>query len=242
MRGTFAGVIASVAQATFFLNSTFADVPIAVIDSTDRGWYDVEGDHAPTNISYALGDWRGPDCQPSTGCHNDFRNFFVFDLSRVTQKITSATLALTVHNQPPGYNSSDLSESYELHDVSTPIALLVTGNGGLAAHADLGTGSVYGRRKITAADKGSIIEIALNSSAIAEMNASDGLFGIGGSLTTLDDLPNTEFIFGGSHLLNPRSVSQLRLTLVPEPSSLLLCLAGIIAAQLRRNRRRPRRS
>ena len=39
---------------------------------------------------------------------------------------------------------------------------------------------------MTAADMGSVVEITLNSAAIAALDAATGLIGIGGSLTTLD--------------------------------------------------------
>ena len=48
---------------------------------------------------------------------------------------------------------------------------------------------------MTAADNGSVVEITLNSSAIAALDAATGLIGIGGSLTTLDGLANDEHTF-----------------------------------------------
>jgi hypothetical protein len=187
------------------------------INYTHRGWYDITGFHNTFNDNYAVGDDRGGGlCGPTT-CFNDYRNFFVFDLSGVTQQISSAKLALNV--PLAAYESSDSSENYELHDIITPIAVLIDGTGGLAAHADLGSGVVYGSRTMTAADMASVVEITLNSSAVSALNSTHRLFGIGGSLTTLDDLANNEYTFG---VTNFEKISQLRLTLVPEPSTLLL--------------------
>jgi hypothetical protein len=87
---------------------------------------------------------------------------------------------------------------------------------------------------MTAADMGSVVEIPLNAAAISALDAATGLIGIGGSLTTLDGLANNEVAFGSSG--NPTDITELRITLVPEPSSLLLCLAGIFGTQLRRRR------
>jgi PEP-CTERM motif len=110
--------------------------------------------------------------------------------------------------------------------VVTPIASLIDGTGGAAAHADLGSGVVYGSRTMTAADNGSVVEIALNPSAVAALNSSNGLFGIGGSITTLDALMNNEHTFAYTEA--DTNVAQLRLTLVPEPSTLaLLGIGGI---------------
>src|SRR4051794_16118139 len=94
------------------------DCPLAtaqtvVIPNTDRGHYAEMGFHNPTNPNYVVGDSGG-----FAFADRDDRNFFVFDLSSVTQPIASAKLALTVLSslEGPGYNSADASENYELHD------------------------------------------------------------------------------------------------------------------------------
>ena len=158
----------------------------------------------------------------------------MFDLSSITQPIASAKLALSVLSSVggAGYNSVDPSENYELHDVTTSIATLLNGTGGVAAHTDLGSGVVYGNRTMTAADLSSVVEITLNAAAISALDGATGLIGIGGSLTTLDGLANNEFTFGSSG--NATDTTELRITLVPEPSSALLCLAGIFGTHLRR--------
>jgi PEP-CTERM motif len=195
-----------------------------VINYTDRGWYAPTGFHDPSNLNYGVGDVRGPSC--GVTCYADIRNFFVFDLAGVTQPISSAKLELSVPIGR-GYVSPDPSENYELHDVITPIATLVDGTGGVAAHADLGSGVVYGSRMMTAGDNNTVVGITLNSSAIAVLDAATGLIGIGGSLTTLDDLPNDEYTF--AYPTTTDSIAQLRLTLVPEPSTLLLLGIGAIS-------------
>jgi hypothetical protein len=197
------------------------------INRTDRGWYTETGQHTPTNLNYIAGDGRYTGC--GTNCYSDMHNFFVFDLAGVTQPIGSAKLALFVPaaGAQPGYISPQPSENYELHDVSTPIATLLAGTGGVAAHADLGSGVVYGSRTMTAADMGSVVEITLNSSAIAAMNATHGLFGLGGSVTTLDALANNEVVFAWTN--SGTELTELRLTLVPEPSALMLLATGVIS-------------
>jgi hypothetical protein len=202
------------------LDCPLVSAATVVINRTDRGWYNESGLHQPSNQNYIVGDDRYTGC--GTSCYADVHDFFVFDLAGVTQPISSAKLALFVPGpgSQRGYLSPDPSENYELHDVSTPIATLVAGTGGVAAHADLGSGVVYGSRTMTAADNGSVVEITLNSSAITAMNATHGLFGIGGSLTTLDAVANNEVVFAWTN--NGSEVTQLRLTLVPEPSTLVL--------------------
>jgi large repetitive protein len=215
---------------------SLASAQTVVINYTDRGWYNETGFHDPINSNYVVGDTRGPDGSGCATCTNDERNFFVFDLAGVTEPIVSAKLALNVPNF--GYASPDLSENYELYDVVTPISTLVAGGAGnIATWDDLGSGVIYGSRTMTAADAGTgrIVEIVLNSSVIDAMNSTGGLFAFGGSLTTLDGLANDEFTFGfsGAGRLN---VTQLRLTLVPEPSTLLLLGIGAISLLAYRRR------
>src|SRR4051794_2112356 len=106
------------------------------ISAIDRGRYDATGFHDPNNLDYGVGDIRA-SC-PS--CTDDNRNFFVFDLSGVTQPIASAKLALEASN----VFSADPGEAYELHDVTTLITSLRNGTGGVAAWTDLGSGVVFG--------------------------------------------------------------------------------------------------
>jgi hypothetical protein len=154
-------------------------------------------------------------------------------MSSVTQLITSAQLELAVPGPGggafagAGFVSSDPSETYELHDVITPIATLLNRTDRLGTHADLGNGIVYGSRIMTAADQGTVVPIELNSSAIAALNAATGLFAVGGSLTTLDSAYNYEFVFGSSG--GVAQLTQLRLTVVPEPSTIFLLGIGAIS-------------
>jgi hypothetical protein len=210
---------------TVFLSGAIVFAETVVINHISRGWYAETGLHV-SNGNYLVGDSRGPTC---VRCFNDYHNFFVFDLASVTQPIGSAKLRLFLPSQllGPGYVSPDPGENYALYDVSTPISTLVGGTGGVAAHADLGSGVVYGSRTITAADMGSMVEIDLNTSAIAALDAATGLIGIGGTVTTLDSAANAEYVFGATGLVT--HITELRLTLVPEPSTLFLLGIGAIS-------------
>src|SRR6476646_5753119 len=151
MRPKIAGLITLL---TVLVECSLVSAQTVVIDFTDRGSYTETGFHNATNPNYVVGDSRG-----FPGACGDCRNFFVFDLSSVTQPIVSAKLALYVPSalDGPGFSSSDPSENYELHDVTTSIATLQAGTGGVAAHTDLGSGVVYGSRTMTAGDFGSVI-------------------------------------------------------------------------------------
>jgi hypothetical protein len=233
MRRFFVCVGLFIAVFIVQINCRLASAQTVVISYTDRGWYTDAGEHSPSNANYFVGDNRAPGCFP---CSPDFRNFFVFDLSSVVTPIGSARLALFVPGPVPvpGYSSGDPSENYELHDVVTPIPTLLNGLGGVSAHADLGSGTVYGSRMMTAADMGNVIEIQLNASAIAALDAATGLIGLGGSITTFDALANSEYTFAGTN--SEQMVSELRLTLVPEPATVLWCAFGVALVLAWRNR------
>jgi hypothetical protein len=189
-----------------------------ILNGLDKGWYNEFGYHDPSSENYYAGNNRGPGC---IRCSSEVRNFFVFDLSSITQPITSATLEIGRGR----YDSPDLAETYELHDVTTSINLLRTGNGGLPAFVDLGTGEVYGSITIGRDETNSVIKIELSASAIAAMNLNPGQFAIGGSVTSLDNLANFEGVFEGTAYYDE---SALDLTLSPEPSSLFLFAVGMV--------------
>jgi len=214
----------------FVLQCHLVSAQMLEINWTDRGWYNESVFHDPTNTNYGVGDGRGPNCTAS--CFDDFRNFFVFDLSGITQPIGSAKLALSLR----AFGSVHASETYELHDVTTSITSLRNGTGGVAPHSDLGSGTVYGGRSITPADAFTVVELTLNSSAIAALNSNHGLFAIGGAITTLDGIANHEVLFGNTG--GSSDTTRLRLTLVPEPSSLFLLLTAIFATLTRKTRSR----
>lgn len=214
----------------FLVLKDFASAGTMVINYTSRGFYYSSGTAIPSG-SYVAGDDRGDS---NFSFSNDIRSYFVFDLSSVALPIESAKLALS---QPAnGFSSADPSESYELHDVVSPVSQLMFGVPGVAVHTDLGTGVVYGSRTITAADNGTVVEIELNAAAINALNSSHSLFAFGGSITTLDNVANNEYAFGFT--FRGTEIIELQLTVVPEPSTLLLL--GIVAINLLGNRRRTR--
>ena len=59
-------------------------------------------------------------------CSPDVHNFFVFDLSGLDGTIASATLALAQGD----YISHDMTETYQLYDVTTSITTLRAGSPG----------------------------------------------------------------------------------------------------------------
>lgn len=150
------------------------------LDSVDSGWYRIDGSHTPSNQNYAVGNFGG----------TYYNNFFVFDLSSQTEAITGATLSL--FNPALGYLSV-AAETYSVFDVSTDIAVLTAGTGGIGAFADLGSGTLLGSHVFeTSATNAGFVSIPLNQAALAYLNVHiGGLVALGGAITTLNDDPNS---------------------------------------------------
>ena len=164
-----------------------------VLEHVGRSWYTQTGGFRPANDNYFVGN-----------ATQEYRNFFVFDLSSIDSEILSMQFEVFNPdggaNPVCGYVSNDPSETYGLFDVSTDPQELIDGIGGVPAFIDLGTGVSYGTHIATAADDGTFIIIPLDASAVADANAADGgLWALGGAITTLDRNPVTdEFAFGCS--------------------------------------------
>jgi hypothetical protein len=206
-----------------------------VINAMDSGWYTNAGTHNAAIDNYLVGDFTGAV----------YHNFFVFDLTAVVDEIVSASIHLyNPDNALPGlrgYVSPDPTETYELYDVTTPIATLSAthvGAAGIAIHNEIGSGTVLGQTTASAADNGTTISIVLNADGLAALNAAKGgLFALGGAVTTLG-APGNEYIFGFSVALDNPDVRQLEFTTaVPEPATLTLLGIGAAFFGHRRVRR-----
>ncbi len=222
LRNAASSILVSALCFLAFSRSAFAED--VTLNYVYRGWMaDLPQGVLPAPLSYLAG---GLSYSPPA------RNFFTFDLSRITEPITSATLALYV--PPNGYQSADPYENYYLVDVETPITRPLPYDS--YTYFDLGSGVFYGLRQMTADDDGKIVEIGLDYSAIYDLNHSHSLFTIGGFIPTLDSLSNNEYTFFATG--NPTYVTELRLTVAPEPASAALVAFAAMIFGVRRSRNR----
>ncbi len=181
------------AVALLVLGPKSGHATIITLDAVDSGHYANSGGHTVSNQNYVSG--RGTFV-------SQLRNFLVFDLSGVTDTIIAAELraynpAFAVAGDiGDGFQSADSTETYELFSVETPIAILTAGTGGISAFADLADGTSYGTRVFSVADNGTLVSIALNASALADLNAATDLFALGGTVTNLAVGRDLEFVFG----------------------------------------------
>ena len=197
-----------------------------VIPSFDHGHVANDGVNPNMGTNYAVGD----------STIDLWHNWFVFDFASLSEPIVAAELLL--YNPPGGFESVDPTEDYTLFDVSTDPLSLAAGMGGIAVYDDLGTGLTYGAYTASAADNDSFIIIELNTDAVASINASLGnLWAVGGALTSLDDVPSTEALFGFSGDV-PLGMNQLVVTPIPAPGCLALLAVAALGSSARRRSRR----
>jgi hypothetical protein len=204
------------------------------------GWFSNAGEHIEFNTNYAVG-----------GALDGYsrNNFFLFDRAGVSGEITSATLRVYNPDAPAspgfpfGYTSANPNETYALFDVSTPGANLAAGYGigsatGQAVFNDLGSGQSYGMYTASLADNGHFVEISLNASGLAALNAASDVFAVGGAITTLDGVVNKESLFVSGYLSFPGpNGAQLVISSVPEPGVFLLFVVGLGLVGLAARRR-----
>ncbi len=197
------------------------------LDAVDTGWYRSDGVHTPQNQNYQTGIFDS----------TERRSFFVFDLSAVSGTVAAATLRLynpLVSPTLPGYVSPDPTETLEIYDVTTSAASVTGSTAGVAGFTDLGSGTLYGTKTVSAADNGTVVEVALNGAAVAALDSSSGLFLFGGVLSTLSGTAN-QYVFGFSTTsFAGNDVRQLVLevrdiTPVPEPATTGLTALGALA-------------
>jgi hypothetical protein len=189
------------------------------ITATDSGWYNDAGIHDASNQNYIAGL-----CSDCGGAR--YRNFFVFDLSSIAGSITSAILRLDTANVVS-------SGIYDLFDVSTPISTLMAGGSGLTGiYNDLGSGSTFGSIGLLNTQDHQLVDITFNANGLAALNASSGLFAVGGTYTSA-----RYHAFGGSNEFMTRQLI-IETANVPEPFTIALLALGLFGIAAVRRRRR----
>jgi hypothetical protein len=233
-------------SATALVCAAVSHAATITLDQSGYGTYRNDGFNNYNNASIVAGF-----CIAAAGCAGDntagtFRDFFVFDLSGITDTITAAKLR--IFNDDGGYQGARNSmNTYTLFDVTSDIDKVTTSHAagsdeGKGIYNDLGTGTTYGSRIVSAGASlnNAVVEILVNSDGVAALDAATGKFAFGGAITTLS---GTETVNTGMFFHSPQNgVKQLVLTTAPnapEPSTMVLLGIGVAfigATRLRQTR------
>jgi hypothetical protein len=190
---------------------------IESLDAVDQGWYANTGIHNPSLENYITGFSDG----------DFFNSFFVFDLSAIEFGPDLLSAELILWNPGQGYVSTDPFETVQFYDVQTDLTALLDGSGGTAAFDDLGTGTLFGQANVTDSVAGSFVLVTLNTDALADIVASsDGLWAVGGTLSTISLEQEEEFVFGATGL-EGLPAPELVLNFIPAPAAFLMLLGGV---------------
>ena len=200
--------VLTVAVSLTAVSSASAD--IYNIDTSRRGWINQVGD---SNGAFANNNFLAGNCGILNCDIGEYRNWFEFDLTGISDPILSAELIINssiVNLQQGG------SVTYD-----------VTSFDGSFVYNNLGRGTAYGSRDYVPEDDNQVHSIPLSAAAIADMNSSGGAFLISGRVSAganfghkLDD----QLIFGSSQ----SSTVQLVVETIPAPGSVAcVTLAGI---------------
>jgi len=189
--GLYSIVASNLCGVTVSSNATLTVLPSTdvVITASDRGWYNDAGIHSPGSFNHFVGN--------DGGANRHFHNWFVFNIPPLAAPVTHAELRAHTY----GVYCPTGTETYQLHEVTTPAATVQAGGSGLTnIYIDLGDGPAYGARTLVPGDAYRDVSIPLNPTLRSAVTAAAGNpFVIGGEITTLDaDLSSTEGAFGGS--------------------------------------------
>ena len=194
------------------------------VGTSNSGWK--ASNTAFAQVGYSVGRHVGR-AAPVTA-----RSYFTFNLAGVNKAVVAAELLM--------FNgdllSQDPTETIGLYDVVTPIDELVSTSALQSIFDDLGEGTFYGSNADFAPGvaASTIRTFTLNEAALAAINAQrGGVFAMGAAMDSINPQSTTSEITNSA--VGFRN-STLRLTLIPEPTALLLAMPALAA--LARWRRR----
>ncbi len=145
-----------------------------VVNANDRGWYNNNGSHNPSNNNTFTGFISS----------STYRSYYRFTIPAGISCIQSATLELELENY---YGSAGHAVTlYDVDPVNVPNLDFTNGSGsGVAIHTDLGAGVIYGTQTgVTSGSIGTVFSFALPATALTNIVSATGSdFAVGARLT-----------------------------------------------------------
>ena len=196
-----------------------------IFPDVDKGWFQDTGRHISSNENTLTGRLNYTEF---------YRTFFLFDLTSLAETPTNAKLRLSIK----GTASPDGIESFTLYDYVGDTATLGVSQSsgsttGKAVYSDLGSGAVYGLGTVGSSDVGTIMDVELGASALADISAAaGGMFAVG---VRIDDpgysgrYPPSEYVLFSQNATDGTThdlVLNYADPVVPEPSTMALLLLG----------------
>jgi hypothetical protein len=183
-------VIGSLALGCIVSGAAQADT--FVISAFSQGWINQTGSG---NGGTSTSNYIAGNCSSCT-TPGEYRNFFEFNIPVLGGTIVDAHLTLfTGTNDADGINVSQ-DPSGLIYQVTSLSSLTFAG---------LGTGTVYGSRTYTIADRAMSLSIDLDAAALGALDGGGQNFSVGGRVTSGATLPLSfgptfpnEFVFGSS--------------------------------------------
>lgn len=193
-----------------------AHAGIYTIERAGSGWVRHDGSN---NSPEVIGNFVVGNLQ----FDGEYRNWFSFDLSMITEPIVSAMLRVD-------------SVDVDLDQMTDAVTYDITSYDNALDFNTMGNGVLYGQREYEELDSFMIREIELNAAAVSAMNASD-LFLMSGRLSDGASFGSDfeyQYVFGGSG--STPFLIELVVTTVPGPGT--FAMAGVVGVGCVGRRRR----